>query len=84
MDSILENIYPLGHLIVAIVELIILLFAYPFFRLSKNWAMIVLPIILVGSIYENLILFSGKFIGQGELLENLSQIRYLLHYLIFP
>ncbi len=80
----LENIYPLGHLIVAIVELILLLFAYPFFRLSKNWAMTVLPIVLVSSIYDNLILFSGKFIGQGELLENLSQIRYLLHYLIVP
>ncbi|NET15949.1 MAG: hypothetical protein F6K08_25570 [Okeania sp. SIO1H6] len=84
MDSSLETIYPLGHLIVAIVELILLVFAYPFFRLSKNWAMIVLPIVLVGSIYDNSILFSGKFIGQGELLENLSQIRYLLHYLTVP
>ncbi|MDY7003164.1 MAG: hypothetical protein SWX82_04135 [Cyanobacteriota bacterium] len=84
MDSILEKIYPVGHLIVAIVELILLLFAYPFFRISKNWAMIVLPIVLISSIYDNLILFSGKFIGQGELLENLSQIRYLLHYLILP
>lgn len=84
MDSILENIYPVGHLIVAIVELILLLFAYPFFRLSKNWAMIVLPIVLVALIYDNSILFSGKFIGAGELLENLSQIRYLLHYLTVP
>ncbi|NEQ98596.1 MAG: hypothetical protein F6K30_18055 [Cyanothece sp. SIO2G6] len=84
MDSILERIYPLGHLAVAIVELIILLFAYPFFRLSKNWAMIVLPVVLVALIYDNSILFSGKFIGAGELLENLSQIRYLLHYLTVP
>ncbi|MGD1714184.1 hypothetical protein [Dapis sp. BLCC M172] len=84
MDSSLETIYPLGHLTVAIVELIILLFAYPFFRLSKNWAMIVLPIVLVGLIYDNSILFSSKFIGEGELLENLSQIRYLLHYITVP
>ncbi|NER33674.1 MAG: hypothetical protein F6J93_06390 [Oscillatoria sp. SIO1A7] len=84
MDSPLETIYPLGHLAVAIVEVIILVFAYPFFRLSKNWAMIVLPIVLVSLIYDNVILFSGQFIGQGELLENLSQIRYLLHYLTVP
>ncbi|NEP78933.1 MAG: hypothetical protein F6K39_12590 [Okeania sp. SIO3B3] len=80
----METIYPLGNLIIAIVELILLLFAYPFFRISNNWAMIVLPIVLISSIYDNLILFSGKFIGQGELLENLSQIRYLLHYLTVP
>ncbi|MGK7954137.1 MAG: hypothetical protein AB4063_02545, partial [Crocosphaera sp.] len=74
----------LGHLIVAIVEAIILLFAYPFFRLSRTWAMIVLPIVLVSTIYDNLILWSGQFIGEGELLETLSQVRYLLHYLVIP
>ena len=46
------NIYPLGHLIVGIFELIILLFAYPFFRLSKNWAMIILPIVLLSLIHR--------------------------------
>ncbi len=46
--------------------------------------MIVLPIVLVSTIYDNLILWSGRFIGQGELLETLSQIRYLLHYLVVP
>lgn len=84
MDSFLEIVYPWGHLIIAIIELIILVFAYPFFRLSNNWAMIVLPIVLVSTIYDNLILWTGKFIGQGELLESLSQIRYLLHYLVVP
>ena len=78
------NIYPLGHLIVGIFELIILLFAYPFFRFSKNWAMIILPIVLLSLIYDNSILFSGKFIGEGELLKNLSQIRYLAHYITIP
>lgn len=78
------NIYPLGHLIVGIFELIILLFAYPFFRLSKNWAMIILPIVLLSLIYDNSILFSGKFIGEGGLLKNLSQIRYLAHYITIP
>ncbi|MDY6784673.1 MAG: hypothetical protein SW833_19365 [Cyanobacteriota bacterium] len=84
MNHFLEIVYPIGHLVIAIVELILVVFAYPFFRLSSNWAMIALPIILVSSIYSNLILFSGKFIGQGELLEKLSQTRYLLHYLILP
>lgn len=84
MDFSLETLYPLGHLIVAVIELLLLVFAYPFFRLSNNWAMIVLPIVLVSTIYDNCILWAGKFIGEGELLENLSQGRFFLHYLVVP
>lgn len=84
MNYFTENIYPLGHLIIAIIELIILIFAYPFFRLSNNQAMIVLPIVLVGNIYNNIILFSGNFFGEGELLLNLSYLRFFLHYLVVP
>ncbi len=58
--------------------------AYPFFRISNNWAMIVLPLILVSTIYENGILWSGQFIGVGNLLENLSQVRFLLYYSVVP
>ena len=83
MNSFLEP-YPLGHLIVALIELIILIFAYPFFRISNNWAMIVLPLVLVSTIYDNAILFSERFIGEGDLLETLSQVRFLLHYAIVP
>ncbi len=50
MNYFLEP-YPLGHLIVALIEFIILIFAYPFFRISNNWAMIVLPLVLVSTIY---------------------------------
>ncbi len=84
MDSFLHTAYPLGHLTLALIELVILIFAYPFFRLSNNWAMIVLPLILVSTIYENGILWSGEFIGVGNLLENLSQVRFLLYYSIVP
>jgi len=84
MDSFLNIAYPLGHLTLAVIELVILIFAYPFFRLSNNWAMIVLPLILVSTIYENGILWSGEFIGVGNLLENLSQVRFLLYYSIVP
>ncbi|MGK7939641.1 MAG: hypothetical protein AB4062_05715 [Crocosphaera sp.] len=84
MNAFLENIYPYGHLAIAIFELILFLFAYPFFRISRNWAMIVLPIVLVSTIYDNLILWSGRFIGEGKLLENLSQVRFFLHYLVVP
>ena len=84
MASFLQTLYPYGHLTIAIIELILLLFAYPFFRLSNNWAMIVLPIVLVSTIYDNLILWLGNWIGEGQLLENLSQVRFLLHYLAVP
>lgn len=39
MNSLLE-LYPLGHLILALIEVILLIFAYPFFRISRNLAMI--------------------------------------------
>ncbi|MDJ0508324.1 MAG: hypothetical protein QNJ64_03560 [Crocosphaera sp.] len=84
MDAFWANIYPYGHLLVAIFEFILFLFAYPFFRISRNWAMIVLPIVLVSTIYDNLILWSGRFLGEGNLLENLSQVRFFLHYLVVP
>lgn len=64
------NIYYLGYLIVGIFELIILLFVYFFFCFLKNWVMIILLIVLLSLIYDNLIFFSGKFIGEGELLKN--------------
>ncbi len=83
MNYFLEP-YPLGHLIIALIEVIILLFAYPFFRISNNQAMIVLPIVLVSTIYDNAILFSGKLIGEGNLLETLSLWRFFLHYAIVP
>ncbi len=84
MSSFLDTAYPLGHLIIAVIEFVILIFAYPFFRISNNWAMIVLPLVLVSTIYDNVILWSGKFIGEGDLLETLSQVRFLLHYAIIP
>jgi hypothetical protein len=84
MESFWQTLYPYGHLAVAIIEVILLLFAYPFFRLSQNQAMIVLPIVLVSTIYDNIILWSGRWIGEGELLETLSQVRFLLHYLAVP
>ncbi len=84
MDSLFTTIYPYKHLAIAVLEIILLLFAYPFFRLSGIWAMIVLPIVLVASIYDNTILGIGRWIGEGTLLENLSQGRYLLHYLAIP
>ncbi len=68
MDSFLNIAYPLGHLTLALIELVILIFAYPFFRISNNWATIVLPLILVGTIYDNGILWSGQLIGVGNLL----------------
>ncbi|MFC7686423.1 phospholipid phosphatase [Ureibacillus sp. GCM10028918] len=44
----------------------------------------VLLLVIVGLIYDNLIIAAGSFIGEGELLEGLSYARFCLHALFTP
>lgn len=44
----------------------------------------VLLLVIVGLVYDNLIIALGKFIGEGKLLEGLSTLRYWLHALFTP
>lgn len=44
----------------------------------------VLLIIILGLVYDNLIMASGKFIGEGNLLEGLNAVRFWIHALITP
>lgn len=83
MNPLLET-YSLWHLVLAIIEVLILVSAYSFLKRSHNLTAIALPFILLSTIYDNVILFSGKYIGVGNLLENLSMQRYFLHYAIVP
>ena len=76
--------YSLGHLVLALIEVLLLISAYSFLKLSHNPTMVALPFILLSTIYDNVILFSGKYIGVGNLLENLSLQRYFLHYAFVP
>jgi len=43
-----------------------------------------LLLVIIGLIYDNLIIAVGRFIGEGDLLEGLSYVRYLLHALFTP
>ncbi|GAA4065546.1 hypothetical protein [Amphibacillus indicireducens] len=45
---------------------------------------IVLLFVIFGLIYDNLVLSVGRFIGEGQLLENLSYLRFWLHTLFTP
>jgi len=44
----------------------------------------VLLLVILGLIYDNLIIAFGRFIGEGNLLENLSYARFWLHALFTP
>jgi hypothetical protein len=77
-------LYPLGHLILGIAELFLIGWSIRLWLQSKSVAMIVLPIILVSMSYDNFLLAAGAWIGEGELLQSLSQIRFLAHHLIIP
>ena len=65
-------------------EWVLLSLAIYLYRQLTSLAMIVLPIVIASLSYDNLILAIGSLIGEGELLENLSKVRFLLHYLVVP
>ena len=47
-------------------------------------APLVLPVLLASISYDNFVLGAGRFIGEGDVLEKLSMLRFLLHYIIVP
>jgi hypothetical protein len=77
-------VYPFGHLLLACLEAVILFFSVRLCRQSVSVAMIVLPIVVGGIIYDNIILGIGNFLGEGELLVLLSRVRFLLHFIAIP
>ncbi|MEL7409323.1 MAG: DUF1350 family protein, partial [Cyanobacteria bacterium J06558_2] len=79
-----SQLYPLGHLILAIAELFLVGWSIRLWLQSRSIAMIVLPIILISLTYDNFLLAGGSLIGEGELLLFLSQIRFLVHYISLP
>lgn len=44
----------------------------------------VLLLVIIGLIYDNFIISIGKFIGEGNILKQLSFVRYMLHALFTP
>lgn len=78
------SIYSFAHFSLFLMEWVLLGFAIRLWRQSNTLAMIFLPIVVASLSYDNLILAMGSFIGEGKLLESLSMVRFLLHYLVIP
>lgn len=78
METVIYFILVVGHLCLFVWGFM-LLKLHGFFRVS-NFVLLV----LLGLIYDNFIIAIGRFIGEGELLENLSLARYWLHALFTP
>ncbi|MGY0691860.1 hypothetical protein ACW2QC_03595 [Virgibacillus sp. FSP13] len=56
--------------------------------LSRNHGLLnltnVILLVILGLVYDNLIIAFGRFIGEGNLLETLSYVRFWLHALFTP
>ena len=77
MAAILHVIYTFAHLG-------LLIWGIHLFQQSSNIGTILLVIVLVGLVYDNLIISLGSLIGEGRLLESLNRLRFLLHTLFTP
>ena len=79
-----DHIYPLGHLILGLAELFLIGWALRLVQNSKGLAMLVLPCLLLSTCYDNILLATGRWLGTGDLLYHLSEVRFLLHFFIVP
>jgi hypothetical protein len=77
MDAFL---YP----VITFLYIILFIWSLRFFHESSFWGSSWVLFIIVGLIYNNLILSIGRWIGVGDMLEMLSMFRYLLHVLLTP
>jgi hypothetical protein len=78
------QIYPQGHLLLAIAELVLIFWSISLWRKSNNLAIILSLIVLVSTAYDNIVLFAGSLLEPGDLLLYLNKIRFLVHYLFLP
>ncbi|RKQ33266.1 hypothetical protein [Oceanobacillus halophilus] len=78
MDSILFSILTLLYLGLLILGM--------FLAKQSDWffTWLTLLFVILGLMYDNLVLALGKYIGKGELLENLNMGRYWLHAFLTP
>lgn len=80
----IPQIYPQGHLLLAIAELMLVVWSISLWRKSNNLAIILSLIVLVSTAYDNIVLFAGSLLEPGDLLLYLNKIRFLVHYLFLP
>lgn len=72
------------YLIVALIQIALAVMMFRLMRRSKNWYAVPVFIIFCGIVYDNLIIGSGSFIGEGELLKALNMPRFVIHGIFTP
>ena len=80
----ITQIYPQGHLLLAIAEFMLISWSISLYNKSKNFAIILSIMVLVCTAYDNIVLFAGSLLESGDLLLSLNKIRFLIHYLFLP
>ncbi|MGK7913009.1 MAG: DUF1350 family protein [Synechococcus sp.] len=80
----LDGIYPVGHLLLAIADVWLIGWSLRLWSREKSVAMLVLPAILATMAFDNAVLFAGSYLGGGETLAALSRARFLFHYISVP
>ena len=84
IENILVKLYPIPHLLLVVGCWFAVQWAVRLWRKSDSLAIVVLPVLLVTLGYGNFLLGAGRFIGEGDLLETLSLIHYLLYSITIP
>ena len=72
------------HLLYASAQFGMVLWAMHLYHHSRNIYLILLLVMLVGLIYDNLIVAIGRLIGEGNLLKSLNMLRFLAHKASIP
>lgn len=77
MDTILFGLFAAAYLVLFIWTLIV------YKRSGIISSLMLMPVIL-GLVYDNTIIATGRYIGEGALLENLNLLRYWIHAFFTP
>lgn len=59
-------------------------FVWQAWQLPQNSYLVLLLLVLVGLVYDNVIIATGRFMGAGQFLEQLSVGRFYIHALLTP
>ncbi|WP_421384796.1 hypothetical protein ACOJQI_08490 [Bacillus salacetis] len=77
MDTILFGLFAAAYTVLFIFTITI----YKKYHIAS--ALFLLPVIL-GLVYDNTVISTGRFIGEGSLLESLNMLRYWFHAFLTP
>jgi hypothetical protein len=74
----------LYYITVALIQIVLGIILFRLWRKSGSIYPVFPLLVIVGIIYDNLIIGFGAFIGEGELLKNLNVPRFVIHALFTP